>query len=181
MGRRIGIALSFALLACASGRWQGESETAPGADFTAFATFAFAESDDPSAPLSVRDANLQQAIRTQLVEKGYREVEAGPDLRIAFEMEARPREKTTPPVRVGIGVGSWGGHVGTSVDTSVPVGPERVTTVAEIRLTIRAIDPRGNRELWVGRASGEAAADGDADALARAVDAALADFPARRE
>jgi hypothetical protein len=180
-GASLGIALACALLGCASGaRWQAESEAAPDADLAAYATFGFAASADASAPLAVRDARLAAAIRAQLLEKGYREVERAPDLQIGVTMEARPREKTTPPMRVGVGVGSWGGHVGTSVGTSVPVGPERVTTVAETRLTIRAIDPKGHREVWVGSATGEVAPGAEADAVEKAVAAALKGFPERR-
>jgi hypothetical protein len=177
--------LLFVAVGCASGgRWQTESATAPGADIAAYASFGWlpdrnGRGDASEAPLSIRDANLRKAIRAQLVGKGYREVEANPDLRIGFETEARAKEQTTPPMRIGVGIGSWGGHVGTSVDASVPVGPERVTTVAEARLTIRAVDPKGNREVWIGSATGEVREGLDEGAVEKAVAAALDGFPAR--
>jgi hypothetical protein len=185
--RIIGLAgvLSLVALGCASGgRWRSESTAAPGADVAAYATFGWLSDrdgrrDGNDAPLSIRDAKLREAIRAELVAKGYREVAASPELRIGFETDARVKEQTTPPVRVGVGVGSWGGHVGTHVDASVPVGDERVTNVAEVQLTIRAVDPEGNRELWVGRARGEMREELDESALERAVAAALDGLPAR--
>ena len=174
--------LLLVVAGCASG-WKSESSTAPDTDLAAYATFGWLPDGGgrgaTEAPLSILDAKLRKAIGEQLVAKGYREEPAHPDLRIGFTTEARAREKTTPPMRVGVGVGTWGGHIGTSVDTSVPVGGERVTTVSETTLTIRAIDPHGNREVWVGSATGEVPESSDESALAKAVKAALDGFPAK--
>jgi hypothetical protein len=176
--------LFFVAMGCASGgRWQSESSTAPEADLGAYASFGWlpgAEGRGTSeTPLSIRDAKLRDAIRDELVAKGYREVEEDPDLRIGFTIEAHAKEQTKASPRIGVGIGSWGGHVGTSVETSVPVGRERVTTVSETRLTIRAVDPDGNREVWVGSATGEVPENTDESVVGKAVEAALDDFPAR--
>jgi hypothetical protein len=181
----IGLLVSLALGCASSGRWQTESATAPGADLAGYASFAWLAAEAPhgnagEAPLSIADANVRNAIRAQLIEKGYREIEANPDLRIGFETSTRARERTSEPVRIGVGVGSWGGNVGGAVDASVPVGSERVKTVAETRITIRALDPEDGRELWIGSATGEVREGLDADAVAKAVAAVLDDFPARR-
>ena len=192
--------LLLVLQGCASGgRWQSESTTAPGADIAAHASFGWQTAGDglaahasfgwqtagdgpgeSEAPLSIADANLQSAIRSQLVEKGYREVEQNPDLQIGFETTTRAKEKTAQPIRIGVGMGSWSGNVGGSVDASVPVGSEGVTTLAEIRITIRAVDPSSNREVWVGTATGEVQEGLDAAVVEKAVAAGLKDFPARR-
>jgi hypothetical protein len=176
--------LPFLVLGCASGvRWQTESATAPGADPAAYASFGWladGAGGAGEAPLSIADANVRNAIRRQLVAKGYREVEHDPDLRIGFETASRAKEKTRDPIRVGVGVGSWGGHVGGAVDASVPVGSEDVTTVAETRITIRAVDAKENRELWIGTSTGEVREGLDASAVQKAVAAVLDDFPARR-
>jgi hypothetical protein len=173
-------------LGCASGaRWRAESTTAPGADLAAYASFGWLAAGDGqagagAAPLSIAEANVRKAVRSQLVAKGYREVEVSPDLRIGLEIATQARERTREPVRVGVDVGSWGGNVGGSVGASVPVGSEGVTTVAETRITIRAVDPGDARELWIGSATGELREGLDASAVDQAVAAALADFPARR-
>ena len=180
------VALLFALLGCATGApSQQKSVTAPGADIGAFATFDWQlPSASPGAahpPLSIADANIQSAIRKQLVKKGYRETEYQPDFRVGFETAAYIAEKTSNPVRIGVGVGSWGGNVGGGVSTSVPVGPEGVVSAQETRLTIRAVDPKSNREVWVGSATGDGNLGLDAGAVEKTVAATLADFPAKRK
>jgi hypothetical protein len=179
----IGLLLTLALGCASGGRWQTESATAPGADLAGHASFGWLAAEGSrgggEAPLSIADANVRNAIRAQLARKGYREVEANPDLRIGFETSTRAKEKTSEPVRIGVGVGSWGGNVGGAVDASVPVGSERVTTVAETRITIRAVDPEDGREVWVGTTTGEVREGLDAGAVEKAVAAVLDDFPAR--
>ena len=180
--------LLVGLVACASGGWKSESATAPDADLGAYASFGWlppeagaagAEGASP-APLSIADANLRRAIRTELAEKGYREVEHDPDFRIGFETATRLKEKVRPPVRVGVGVGTWGGNVGGGVDASVPVGSGDVKTTGETQITIRAVDPRSNREVWVGTTTGEVREGLDASVVEKAVADVLEGFPDRR-
>ena len=174
------------LLGCASGgAWQTESTAAPGADLAAYATFGWlpaggAGEGATEPPLSISAANVQDAIRAQLVEKGYREVAEDPDFRVGFETTAHVQEKASHPVRIGVGVGSWGGPVGVGVGTSVPVGPEGVETTRETQLTIRAVDPKTDREVWVGTATGSSEQGLDAAVAEQAVAGTLAGFPARR-
>jgi len=180
----VGVSL-LVLLACASGGWKSQATAAPDADVAAYASFAWlppaaAAEAAGEAPLSIADQNLRNAIRRQLVAKGYREVDREPDFRIGVETATQLLEKTSPPVTVGIGTGWWGGHVGTSVGASVPVGSAGVKTVAEMRITIRAVDPKGSRELWSGTTRGEVREGSDGSVVEKAVAALLDDFPARR-
>jgi hypothetical protein len=184
LGRRRAAATAFVLLGiaaagCASSRWQTEVAAAPGADLAGYATFGW-QPQGEDAPLSVAEANLRRAVRTQLVGRGYRETDVDPDLRIGFETETQLQERTTPPPRVGVGVGTWGGRVGTSVGTSVPVGTERVTTAAIGRLTVRMVDPKRNQEVWVGSGSGEVEPGLAANAVNELVSQLMEDFPASR-
>ena len=177
--------LLFAILGCASGApSKTESAIAPGEDLAAYASFGWQPaSEGPSAsqpPESIADANIRHAIRKQLVEKGYQEVEDGPDLLIRFETAAYFAEKVSNPVRIGIGVGGWGGNVGGGVGTSVPVGSSRVEGTPETRLTIRAVDPKRNKEVWVGSTDGIKQVL-DSGAVDEAVADTLAEFPARRK
>jgi hypothetical protein len=76
----------FGLLGCATGaRSKTESVIAPGADIAAFASFGWQSAgESPGAgnpPRSIADANIQNAIRAQLVEGC--EVEHAPDLLIS--------------------------------------------------------------------------------------------------
>lgn len=177
------VAILWLLLGCASGGSpKTETTIAPGADVAAFASFsvqpAGGSASEASAPLSILDANVQKAIRERLVLKGYREVAEHPDLRISFETAAYVAEKTKNPVQIGLGVGSFGGPVGVGVGTSTPVGGG-VTTAQETRLTIRAVDPKQNQEVWVGTTTGLATQNLDSTGAAQAVADTLADFPAR--
>ncbi len=178
--------LLFVLLGCASGgAYQTESTTAPGTDIAAYASFGWLPASDSAGgasepPLSIPDANLHNAIRAQLIQKGYREVEENPDFRVGFETTVHMKEKASNPVRIGVGMGSWGGNVGGGVSTSVPVGSEGVTTTHETRLTIRAVDQKSNREVWVGSATGDLQQGLDAGVVEKAVAGTLEAFPARR-
>lgn len=177
------VVLAFAWLACAGGPSKQESVTAPGVDLAAYATFGWQPAGDNAgaagAPLSILDANIRNAIRAQLVERGYREVQSQPDLRIRFETATYVVEKTKNPVRIGVGVGSWGSNVGGGVSTSVPVGPEGVATDQETRLSIRAVDPKTNQEVWVGTATGGIDPASDAGAVEKVVASTMKEFPSR--
>jgi hypothetical protein len=84
--------------------------------------------------------------------KGYAEAPAGttPDLRIAYETASADKIENNP-VRVGIGVGSWGGNVGGSVN----MGSPSIRNYTEGTLVIHAIDAARNAEVWQGRVSGK--------------------------
>lgn len=174
-------------LACASGGWKSESTTAPDVDLAGYASFGWlppaagaAAEGGGEAPLSIAEANLRRAIRIELAEKGYREVEHDPDFRIGLETATHLKEKVRPPARIGVGVGTWGGHVGGGVDASVPVGGGDVKTTGETQITIRAVDPRSNREVWVGTTTGEVREGLEASVVEKAVADVLDGFPDRR-
>ena len=177
--------LLFLLLGCASGASQTESVTAPDADIAGYASFGWLPAGDSAEgaserPLSIADANLYGAIRKQLVEKGYREVETNPDFRVGVETAPHTEEKSSRPFSIGVGMGSWGGNVGGGVSTSVPVGSERVTTTAETRITIRAVDVKSNREVWLGSTTRDVQEGLDAGVVEKAVAGLLEEFPSRR-
>jgi hypothetical protein len=174
------------LLGCAgSGSLKSESTTAPGADVASYATFSLQAFGESAAggeqPQSIADANIQNSIRRQLIEKGYREVAEHPDLLVGYQATGYTAEKVTSPVRFGVGLGSFGGPVGVGVDTSVPVGGGKVETTQETRLTIRAVDPKGNKEVWVGTTTGNISQGRDANLVEKAVAGALAKIPDRRK
>jgi hypothetical protein len=82
------------------------------------------------------------------------------------------------PFQVGIGMGSFGGNVGGSVN----VGSPSVKSYQEGELTIHVIDAAANKEVWYGSVSGEVDKTAlDAATVARAVGIAMQDFPRRAE
>ena len=183
--RNFAAVLPFVLLGCTTGTFsKPESVTAAGVDLAAYSSFGLRSPSERGAsadqPQSILEANIRDSIRTELIEKGYREGEAGADLLIGYEAVPYLREKSSSPVRIGVGVGSWGGSVGSAVDASIPVGREGVTTTRESRLTIRAVDPRSNREVWVGTTTGDFEQGLDAGLVEKAVADILEGFPARR-
>lgn len=177
-------ALALGLLAgCAtSSDTQPETMRDPQADFGSYRTFGWhgtgATADAASEePLKLLDSNVRVAITAELRKRGYVEAPAGttPDLRMAYETASTDKLENNP-VRVGIGVGGWGGNVGGSVN----VGSPSVRNYREGTLVIHAIDAARNAEVWQGRVSKKITKGSlEPAAIAAAVASAMQDFPAR--
>ena len=182
MAGLLAVVAAIATSGCAtSSAPQPESMRDPQANFASYRTFGWntggaLESND--APLRLLDSSIRAAVATELRKRGYVEATAGttPDLRIAYET-ARADKIENNPVRVGIGVGSWGGNVGGSVN----VGSPSVRNYKEGTLVVHAIDSARNAEVWEGRVS-KKVTQGSTDpaAVSQAVAAAMQDFPARQ-
>lgn len=153
-----------------------QSQIAPDADFSAYSSFGWqppaGSTDEPTRLL---DTNIRNAIRSEMTRRGYTEVEANPQLRVAWETAADERIKSNP-FRIGIGLGSFGSSGGGSVN----VGSPSVQSYREGRLIIHVMDAAANRELWFGSIAGSIEKSRlDADAVARAVALAMQDLPSR--
>ncbi|MDH4165808.1 MAG: DUF4136 domain-containing protein [Gammaproteobacteria bacterium] len=165
---------------CASPPPQPETMRDPGVNFTNFKTFGWTAGgavDAGDAPLKLLDANIRAAIVDVMKRKGYVEAPAGttPDLRMAYETASAEKLENNP-VRVGIGVGSWGGNVGGSVS----MGSPSVRNFTEGTLVVHAIDTARNAEVWQGRVSGKMTKGSvESSAINQAVARAMADFPVR--
>jgi hypothetical protein len=165
---------------CASQAPKPESMRDPQADFNAYRTFGWhkdADTDASGQPLSILDSNIRAAIAAELTRKGYAQAPAGtaPDLLVDYET-ARTETVKSNPVRIGIGVGSWGGNTGGSVGVS----SSGVKNVWEGTLTVHAIDPARKAEVWNGRVSREVGKGTvDPAVVQSAVADLLRDFPAR--
>jgi len=177
---RHGLALCAALLlgACAStAPPQPESMRDPAAPWASYATYGWSPApgvDGDDQPLLMLDQNIRRAIATELQRRGYAE-SATPDLRITYQTTSKDVVESNP-VRVGVGMGSWGGSFGGSVS----VGSPSVRNYREGTLVIHAIDNARNAEVWQGRVSGkETKGSTEAAAVTSAVQAAMRDFPER--
>ena len=171
--------LGCAMLAgCAATPPQPESMRDPTANFASYRTFGWAPAPGAAGtdePLQLLDRSIRAAIAAEMRRKGYEESAESPDLRIAYET-ASAEKIESQPVRVGVGVGSWGGNVGGSVS----VGSPSVRNYKEGTLVIHAIDGARNAEVWQGRvASRLEKGRTEPAAITAAVNAALRDFPAR--
>jgi hypothetical protein len=179
MIRALTLAMLLTLLGCASSApSKPDSMTAPGADIAGYKTFGWA-SAAAQAPTTILDSNVHDAVRAQLLAKGYVETDTAPDFRVGFDVSAYDVKQKSSPVRIGIGVGSWGGNVGAGVGTSVPVGGGNSAT-SENRLTIRAVDSTSNKEVWIGTTTGDIKQGLDERAVKRAVAGTMQTFPPRR-
>ena len=174
------LAIVAALLVggCASAPPQPESMRDPDADFAAYRTFGWAPAptvDGADQPLRLLDQDIRRAIAAEMRRRGYTESAENPDLRMAYDTASAEKVESNP-VRVGVGVGSWGGNVGGSVS----VGSPSLRNYREGTLVIHAIDAQRNAEVWQGRISSRLGKGStEPAAVAAAVAAAMRDFPAR--
>ncbi len=176
----LGLLAATLVAGCASPPPQPETMRDPAANFAAYRTFGWTASgttEATEAPVRLLDANLRAAISDVMKRKGYVEAPAGtaPDLRLAFETASAEKIENNP-VRVGVGVGSWGGNFGGSVN----MGSPSIRNYKEGTLVIHAIDNARNAEVWQGRVSGKVTKGSlEPAAINQAVMTAMADFPVR--
>jgi hypothetical protein len=176
----LGLLASALVAGCASPPPQPETMRDPAANFAAYRTFGWTAggaTEATEAPVRLLDANLRAAISDVMKRKGYVEAPAGtaPDLRLAFETASAEKIENNP-VRVGVGIGSWGGNFGGSVN----MGSPSIRNYQEGTLVIHAIDNARNAEVWQGRVSGKVTKGSlEPAAINQAVAQAMADFPVR--
>jgi hypothetical protein len=171
--------IAAALLAgCATPPPQPQSMRDPAANFAEYRTFGWAPIPAPAgtdAPLQLLDKNIRAAIAAEMQRKGYTESQDNPDLRIGYETAKADRVESSP-VRIGVGVGSWGGNVGGSVGVS----SSSVRSFTEGKLVIHAIDAAKNAEVWQGSIEGRLTKGSvEPAAIQHAVSTAMRDFPSR--
>lgn len=176
---RLALVIGTALLlaGCATSPPQPEAMRDPNARWDAYATYAVGPAPGAAGadrPLELLDQNLRFAISNEMVRRGYTE-SAEPDLRVIYQTAAKDVVESNP-VRVGVGMGSWGGNFGGSVN----VGSPSVRSYREGTLVISVIDTDRNAEVWQGRVSNRVGKGGTGSTAATsAVQAAMRDFPAR--
>ena len=173
------ISAALLLAACASAPPQPESMRDPNADWASYSTWGWAPApgvDGADQPLMLLDQNIRRAVAAEMQRRGYTGAAGNPALRITYEVAARDKVESNP-VRIGIGVGSWGGNVGGSVN----VGSPAVRNYREGTLVIHAVDAARNAEVWQGSISTRISKGSvEAAAVTTAVQAAMRDFPVRQ-
>lgn len=152
--------------------------SAPDADVAEFSTFRLAEAAQ-GQPASVLDTQVRNALRAQLLAKGYEESEDEAGLLVEFQPVAYEEQPGSSPVTIGIGMGSWGRNVGGSVGTSIPVGGRSDDRITH-RLAIRAVDIANERELWIGTTT-TVDRGSDTRDIDRAVAGVMRGFPSRQD
>jgi hypothetical protein len=176
----LAVLMATLMAGCASPPPQPDTMRDPAANFAAYRTFGWTAggvNEASEAPVKLLDANLRTAITDVMLRKGYAVAPDGtvPDLRIAFETASAEKIENNP-VRVGVGMGSWGGNFGGSVS----MGSPSIRNYKEGTLVIHAIDNAHNAEVWQGRVSGKITKGSlEPAAINQAVAQAMADFPVR--
>lgn len=173
-----GAVLLLSVLGCASDpgakpQWATSDEI----DVAGLDTFGWADRGG-KPPVTILDNEIRDAIRAQLTEKGYVESAESPDFLVSHETVEREAVEQGNPVRIGIGIGTWGGNVGGSVGTSVDVGEgDRVRQ--QLRIAVRALEAEDRREAWVG-ITAPLEPQPEAPAIDEAVAELMKEFPDRR-
>jgi hypothetical protein len=162
--------------ACASAPPEPASVRDPEANWAGFATYGWTPAPaGTDQPLSMLDQGIRRAIAAEMQRRGYTESATDPDLQIAYQVAAQDKVESSP-VRIGVGIGSWGGSSGGSVG----VGSSGTRSYREGTLVIHAVDTERNAEVWQGSIAGRLDKDRTDTALVTsAVQAAMRDFPAR--
>jgi hypothetical protein len=176
---RLVLCAAAGISGCFSAPPQPHTMRDPQADFSAFKTFGWAAEQSPQAtgqPLSIVDSTIRSAITAELQRKGYEEAAAGanPDLVLNYETGKAEKLKSSP-IRIGVGVGSYGSSGGAGVGAS----SSGVKNVIEGALILRVVDPKRNAEVWNGSVSRELGKGSvDPGLVNGAVADLLHDFPA---
>jgi len=165
-------------LGCAGGgQPKPQWTSAVDVDIPAYSTFGWADGTR-GPPVSIIDNQIRNAVRAELLKKGYVEAADAPDFLVDHETIEQETVQKPNPVTIGIGVGSWGGNVGGSVGTSVDVGGKEGVR-QENRIAIRVTDPELDREVWAGTTT-TLEERPDTNAVDRAVAGVLQGFPGKR-
>jgi hypothetical protein len=169
--------LAATLVGCTSSAPRYESD--PSVDLTALQRFGWhATPREPVTPLDsdILRKRVRAAVGVTLTGRGYVFDDAAPQFRIRSHLIVEQGAKKAPQISFGLGTGSYGGSVGTSVavggSTAVGKDQDALTLVIELR------DARSDELVWQGwrevRATVTDAAQPELDAAVRGI---LADFP----
>lgn len=179
LSRLIAVSVLGVILAgCASSSSEAKPEwtAAPDVDITTNSSFWWVD-ELSAAPNTILDNQISKALRGQLTGKGYAEQPETPDILISYETLELEVVKKANPMRIGFGMGSWGGNSGGSVGSSVDVsGDDEVSYQHQI--VIRVTDVETDQEIWIGTSTTFDQTPDDAT-INGAVAGVMAGFPAR--
>ena len=172
------VLLAAFLVGCASTPSEQKPEwtAASGVDITTNSKFWWID-ELRASPNTILDTQISGALRGQLKQKGYTEQPETPDMLISYETLELEIVKKANPMRIGFGMGSWGGNSGGSVGSSVDVsGDDEVRYQHQI--VIRVVDAKSDQEIWIGTSTTFDQTPDDAT-INNAVAGVMAGFPAR--
>jgi hypothetical protein len=142
-GFRISLAvLGLAFLACGVTRAQDvRSQAMPGTDFSKFHTYKWVTVEGAKYPNQIMDAQIKQAIDSQLATKGLSKVENDPaDLYISYQVAV---QQSTQWNAYGTGGYRWGGGMASATQSTINTGT----------LVLDFYDPATKQLVWTGSAT----------------------------
>lgn len=177
MHKLFAILLVATLVACTSTAPRFEAD--PTVDLVALKRFAW-HATPPQAVHPLDSEILRKRVRVSatalLTARGYAQDEVAPEFRLRSHLLVKANAKPAPRISFGLGTGSYGGSIGTSVSvggsTAVGKAKDALTLVVEVR------DAKSDELLWQGwREVRDTIADSSQPELEAAIRSILADFP----
>jgi hypothetical protein len=107
------------------------------ANFSAYKTYQWVDSNAGRAPNQLTDQNIQRAVNEQLAAKGLQRVESGGDLQISYQVAVDQEKEFN-----GFGSGPRFYGMGRVTSSTIEVG----------KLQIDLFDPARNQLVWSGAA-----------------------------
>jgi hypothetical protein len=170
-------ALAAALVGCASNAPRFEAD--PAVDLAALKRFGWhAAPREATHPLDseILRKRVRSSVAGDLTARGFVHDQAAAEFLVRSHLIVEAKAKPAPRLSIGLGTGSYGGSMGTSVavggSTEIGKAQDGLTLVIELR------DARSDELLWQGWREVKAAIGDptrpDLDAAVRAI---LADFP----
>lgn len=134
-----------------------------------------------TGPASLEYKTYAAAVETQLLKLGYTVAPDGEDAQLVasvnFLRTSRGMIDEGPPITLGLGVGSFGRHVGGGGSAGIGIGKHRRKELIVSELSVRISDRASGTALWEGRAQLDGAVGSEgADTNANATKLATALF-----
>jgi hypothetical protein len=157
------VALGALVLAgCAAPKPTLRSDYDRSADFATYRTYSYVDpvGTDKAGYSSIITQHFKNAIDAEMSARGYRKVDANPDLLVNFSANATEkvdvRSTPTPTMGMGVGYGGYYGYRG-SMYAAWPMYTNDVSTVRYQvgTLNVDVVDARRKQLVWEGVAEGK--------------------------
>lgn len=153
---------ALALAGCAAPKPTLRTDYDRSADFATYRTYAYVNpvGTDKAGYSSIITQHFKSAIDAEMSARGYRKVDANPDLLVNFHANATEkvdvRSTPTPTMGMGVGYGGYYGYRG-SMYAAWPMYTNDVSTVRYQvgTLNVDLVDARRKQLVWEGVAEGK--------------------------
>lgn len=178
----VGIA---ALAGCAPPKPTLHSDFDRGANFSSYHTYAYTNpvGTDKAGYSSLITQHFESAIDTEMSSRGYRKVDADPDLLVNFMANAVEKTdvRSTPGTSMSMGMGYYGYRGGMYAGMPVYSAPDVQTVRYKVgTANVDIVDAHQKKLIWTGVAEGrlsDEAMKNPQPAIANVVDQMFSEFP----